>query len=274
MLNYAVLGKSVENSLSPLIYGLLAEYFGIAMNYEALSLATSEELLSVVKSSHYDGLNITMPYKKAVLSAVSEQTDEVSILASANTLVKTGDFYKAYSTDGEGFIDSLCYNGYGIKSKSAYIYGLGGASRSIANTLAKEGISRLYYESRSLESEIEFAESLSMIIQKKDLNTELISARDLPSIECEIAINASSLGTAIADGLSIDLSRIKPELCYDIVYVRVTQLMKEAANKGIAAISGIDMLIAQAQRAFQHFFPEVDAAYSQVFFDIKKKMGV
>lgn len=251
---YAVLGGAVEHSLSPKIYTYIAGRVGVDLSYEALSLGSAEDVASIIRGGTYDGLNITMPYKKDVLPYVSSMTEEVRAFMSANTLVREGSSYRAHSTDGGGFVTSLNYNGIEVTQKSVYLYGLGGASRPIAYALIKAGVSKLYYESRTEESEEEFR---LILTQALGSDLPIYGARKKSTLDCDIAINASSFGTRPEARPSIDMDRVTAEVIYDIIYLRETELLKEARARGRRVIGGLDMLIAQALYAFKLFFPSV-----------------
>lgn len=266
MKKFAVLGSSVERSLSPKIYQFIAKSCSEDIVYEALSLKTVEELGTIIRGGSFDGLNITMPYKKEALSFVTSMSEDVRAFQSANTLVREETSYAAYSTDGQGFVRSLEYNGIAPKGASVYLYGLGGASRPIAFSLIKAGVDKIYYESRTEESEEEFHLILSEALGFS--SASLVPARALPSLNVDIAINASSLGTKPENRLSIDLDRVDSNVYYDIIYVRVTELLQQARARGRLAIGGLDMLIAQAIYAFELFYPKVSLDRS-LFFELK-----
>lgn len=262
---YALLGAFVNQSLSPKIYEYLAKRLARDMSYELLNITDEEGLKGLINSGLYSGFNVTMPYKRAVLSYCAAMSEEVRVLKSANTLIKEGSTYKAYSTDGEGFVASLSYHGVKTEGSVIYLYGLGGASRPIAYSLIGAGCSKIYYESRSEESEEGFRTLLFPVVGDRAV---LESARALEQISCDIAINASCYGSSPESRPSIDLNRVGAPLYYDIIYVRETELLKEARADGKKVIGGLDMLIAQALYAFQLFCPDVRLPEG-LFFELK-----
>lgn len=239
------------------------------MSYLALNAASVAELEAKLSLPDYDGFNITMPFKREVLSFASSMSEEVKALCSANTLVRDGASFKAFSTDGEGLVASLKYRGVDLRGASVYLYGLGGASRPIAYALIRAGASKLYYESRRRESEEDFRLLLGGALGAGALRME--PARGLSRLSCDIAINASSYGSRPEPRPSIDTYRIDAGLYYDIIYGRETELLREARERNRQVVGGLDMLIAQALLAFQHFYPGLGLSEG-LFYELKEYM--
>ena len=94
---YALLGEKLGHSFSPQIHSMLCSY-----EYGLCEVEKSQ-LRQFLETSELDGMNVTIPYKKAVLPYCTYLSDGVKRIGSANTLVKRADGWHAYNTDYMGF---------------------------------------------------------------------------------------------------------------------------------------------------------------------------
>lgn len=252
---YALIGTNIKNSLSPKIHSRLAEIHGLQSSYELLECNSLNEAKTLLLKKDYHGFNVTMPYKIALMKEVSGIAESAALAAALNTLVLKSGEYEAHNTDGAGFLDALSIAGYDSNNRRVLLYGSGGAARGIASQLLQENIRSLYFESRSSETKIRFYNALN-----GSNETRLTMMNGVLGLIVDLLVNCTPLGMHETDAAAIDLDTISCEMVFDIVYSKEdTQLVKAAKERGIPAISGIDMLICQAIRSFYIWNPSFAA---------------
>lgn len=228
MSKYCVIGKTLPHTLSPEIYN----YFGIAYGVEELE---EGELKGFVESKEYDGFNVTVPYKKAIMPLLDDIDDTALKIGAVNTVVLENGKYVGYNTDYNGMAYALDRVGISLKGKNVIILGTGGASM-VAECLANNsGAKCVIKVGRS--SEVNY--------------TNVYELKDT-----EIIINTTPVGMSPNSRQSpIDLSRF-PNLCgvYDAIYNPLeTELIRQARALGIKADNGLAMLVEQARLARDYY---------------------
>ena len=225
-----LLGKTLGHSYSPQIHAQLGDY-----SYELFE-KQPEELENFLRHGEFDALNVTIPYKKAVLPYCAALSDAVKAIGSANTLVRQPDgTLFADNTDAFGFSCIADECGVDIAGKKALVFGSGGASVTAQYVLRARGAREVLVISRSGEYNYENLEK----------NTD-----------AEILVNTTPLGMYPNNGASpVDLTRFpRCEAVLDVVYNPArTALLLQAEALGIPHAGGLLMLVAQAKRASELF---------------------
>ena len=225
-----LLGKTLGHSYSPQIHAQLGDY-----RYELFE-KQPEELENFLRHGEFDALNVTIPYKKAVLPYCAALSDAVKAIGSANTLVRLPDgTLFADNTDAFGFSCIADECGVDIAGKKALVFGSGGASVTAQYVLKTRGARAVLVISRSGEHNYEnLAENA----------------------DAEILVNTTPLGMYPNNGASpVDLTRFpRCEAVLDVVYNPArTALLLQAEALGIPHAGGLLMLVAQAKRASELF---------------------
>ena len=225
-----LLGKTLGHSYSPQIHAQLGDY-----SYELFE-KQPEELENFLQHGEFDALNVTIPYKKAVLPYCAVLSDAVKAIGSANTLVRQPDgTLFADNTDAFGFSCIADECGVDIAGKKALVFGSGGASVTAQYVLKTRGAREVLVISRSGEHNYE----------NLDKNAD-----------AEILVNTTPLGMYPNNGASpADLTRFpRCEAVLDVVYNPArTALLLQAEALGIPHAGGLLMLVAQAKRASELF---------------------
>ncbi len=225
-----LLGKTLGHSYSPQIHAQLGDY-----SYELFE-KQPEELENFLRHGEFDALNVTIPYKKAVLPYCAVLSDAVKAIGSANTLVRLPDgTLFADNTDAFGFSCIADECGADIAGKKALVFGSGGASVTTQYVLKTRGAREVLVISRLGEHNYENLEK----------NTD-----------AEILVNTTPLGMYPNNGASpVDLTRFpRCEAVLDVVYNPArTALLLQAEALGIPHAGGLLMLVAQAKRASELF---------------------
>lgn len=253
--NYLIVGNPVEHSLSPKIHNHWFKMNNLKSFYKK-ELANENELENLttrIKKGHLDGANITVPFKQKIIPYLDGLSKLAEKTQSVNTLYKKGDLVVGDNTDVYGFSQSIKENKVDLKNKIALIIGAGGVVPSIISALEALFISKIYIKNRTYEN---------ILTIKKKFNN-LIPLKWDQEIECDIVINATSLGLNSEDKIEINFNMMdKQTIFYDTIYnPPMTNFLKLAENKGHKTINGKLMLLFQAQKAFNiwtGFTPEID----------------
>ena len=220
-----LLGRKLGHSYSPAIHAQLGDY-----EY-ALYEKEPEELPDFLQRGDFTGLNVTIPYKKAVVPYCTELSETAQLLGSVNTLLRRpdGTLY-GHNTDYDGFLSLVRQSGVEAAGKKALVLGSGGASVTAQAVLRTLG-AQVVVISRSGED-----------------NYENLSRH----ADAAIVVNTTPVGMYPHNGeRPVDLTAFPAcRAVYDIVYnPERTALMLQAEALGIPAFGGLHMLVAQAKAA-------------------------
>lgn len=230
MLKCGLLGEKLGHSYSPQIHSMLADY-----EYKLFE-KSPEELEDFLKSGEFDGLNVTIPYKKAVMPYCTELSPTAAQIGSVNTIVRRSDgSLYGDNTDAFGFENLIVHNGIEVKGKKALVLGTGGASVTAQAVLKNLGASEVVVISRKGED-----------------NYENIAKH----ADAEIIANTTPVGMYPNNGkAAVDLTQF-PKLSgvLDVVYNPArTALLLQAERLGIPCAGGLYMLVSQAKRSCELF---------------------
>lgn len=231
---YGLVGKKLGHSYSKLIHNMLGND-----SYELYEL-TPEELGPFLKQDNICGLNVTIPYKIDALASCDVISEEVEAIGAANTLVRRNGRLHAFNTDMYGFIYMTKSAGIDVSGKKVAVLGTGGASRAIVAGLKNMGAGEIVMISRKGP------------VTYSDIDTFK---------DAQVVVNTTPVGM-FPDNLSTptDLSVFENLTgVLDIVYnPHLTGLLLKAESLGIPFAGGLTMLVAQAKRAHQLFFGEIE----------------
>ena len=223
MLRCGLLGETLGHSYSPMIHHELGEY-----DYRLFEVS-KEDLDAFLCSDRWDGLNVTIPYKKAVVPYCVELSEAAAKLQSVNTLVRRpdGTLY-GDNTDLFGFLYMVRSSGIDPAGKKALVLGSGGASVTVKAALEQLGA---------------------------DVTVISRSGPDRHA-DAQIIANTTPVGMYPHNGAAaVDLRRFsRCEGVLDIVYNPArTALLLQAEELGIPHAGGLSMLVAQAKRSSEQF---------------------
>jgi shikimate dehydrogenase len=244
MKKFLVIGNPIEHSLSPKLHNYWIKSNGIDAIYEKQKLNESEleQVILQIRKKKIDGVNVTVPFKKAVIPFLDELTFEAKNTQSVNTIYLKNNKLIGHNTDIIGFETSIEMSGYNVFNKEVFILGAGGVVPSIIFALKKMEVSKIKISNRTKEK----AENLKRFF--KDI--EIKEWGDVPNFD--IIINATSLGLKKEDNLSLDLSlNSGNKFFYDVIYnPNETNFLKIGKKLGNKTLNGKLMFIYQALSAF------------------------
>ncbi len=255
MKKYLVIGNPIEHSLSPRLHNYWLKESNIDANYDKSKIEEGEikNIINEVKKEKINGINVTVPFKKAVIPFLDELSLEANETQSVNTIFLQNKKTIGHNTDIAGFELAIKYAKYDLTNKKIFLLGAGGVAPSIIYSLRKMKVSKITLSNRTKEK----AESLKNLF--KDL--EIVDWGE--RINFDMIINATSIGLKNEDGLNFDYSAIGPDkFFYDVIYnPRETLFLKRAKLFGNRTENGKMMFIYQAHQAFtiwHKVMPEID----------------
>jgi shikimate dehydrogenase len=237
---FGLLGRNISYSFSK---GYFTEKFNTenftGCSYENFDIPEITDFPQIVKeTSDLKGLNVTIPYKEAVLPFLDKLSKKATQIGAVNTIkiTKKGEL-KGYNTDYYGFKKSLKPL-LQPHHKKALILGTGGASKGVAFALDELGILYTFVSREASENAIDY---------------NRINATTFDNYQ--IIINSTPVGTSP----NTEAFPLIPyefftdkHIAYDLIYNPAeTQFLKKAKEKGAQTKNGLDMLIFQAEKAWK-----------------------
>ena len=240
MKTFALVGRNISYSFSRRYF---AEKFAHEQitdsEYVNFDIPIIEELPALIRTTPtLVGMNVTIPYKEAILPLLDEQSEELMTIKACNTIkvLPTGKL-KGYNTDYIGFHDSLVLYLKPHHNK-ALILGTGGASKAVIFTLDQLGIPYILVSRKASAQAISYA----------SLGEEIIRSHLL-------IINTTPLGT------SPDTQAFPPipyefvtdkHLLYDLIYnPEKTVFLAKGEAQGATILNGYPMLALQAEASWE-----------------------
>ena len=254
MKKYLVIGNPINHSLSPKLHNYWFSKTDVQATYEKkeLKLEELENIISDLKNEKISGLNVTVPFKKNIISFIDVLSSEAKASQSVNTIYKKGNKILGHNTDIAGFELGRRHINFDIKNKKVLILGAGGVVPSIILGLEKLGSSEITLSNRTQEN----VESLKKTFKY------IKSIKWGETIDFDVIINATSIGLKIGDKIDLDFSNIKNKFFYDVIYnPSETNFLKTGKKFGNKIFNGKWMFIYQAYYAFKiwhNFFPKID----------------
>lgn len=251
-MNYGLLGEHLPHSHSPMIHRMLGN-----SNY-TLFEKSPEEVAAFLAAREFDGINVTIPYKQAVMPLCDVLDGAAIEIGAVNTIVNCGGKLFGMNTDFDGLIFLCNRAGISLAGKRVVVLGSGGTSHTAVAAARKMGASSVRVCSRSGE------------LHYGNLYTE--------AADTEILIHTTPVGMyPNNDGLVVDLALL-PNLSgvVDVVYNPLrTRLVSQARSLGIPAVGGLAMLCAQAAFADRAFRGEQHsgAEIVKIAADLEKRLS-
>ena len=223
-----LLGEKLGHSYSPQIHKRLGDY-----PYNLYEIPR-DRLVDFLRTGDFTGLNVTIPYKKEVIPYLDELSPVAKRLGAVNVIVRRQGRLVGHNTDYFGFATMLRSSGLSVAGKKALVLGSGGAS-SVAVAVLQEQGANVVVISRSGENHYG-----NLHLHK----------------DAAVIVNATPVGMypkVTTSPIDLDLF---PQLegVLDAIYnPSRTQLLLDAEMRGLVAVNGTLMLVAQAKEASEWF---------------------
>ncbi len=250
-MEYGLVGEKLGHSFSPEIHGRIAPY-----KYELVAL-THEAFDAFMRARDFRAINVTIPYKKDVIPYLDMIDERAARIGAVNTVVNREGKLYGYNTDYDGMAYLVRSIGLDMTGKKVLILGSGGTSLT----------------AYALASDLGAASVLRVSRTAKDADTVTYEEVYASHTDASVIINTTPVGMyPHPDGVAIDLARFS---CLagviDAVYNPLrTTLVETAASRGIPAVGGLGMLVAQAVRASEYFTGNIydDNCIDEILADI------
>ena len=250
-MDYGCIGEKLSHSFSKDIHEQLADY-----TYEITPIE-KDCVAEFMEKHDFKAINVTIPYKQTVIPYIDVLDDKAARIGAVNTVVnKDGKLY-GYNTDFYGFLYMCNHNNVTIENKKVLIIGNGGAAAAI----------------KAVVEHLNAAQYVVVDIVPADgvITYEECYAKHT---DAEVIINTSPVGMyPKVDASPVDLEAFtKCEAVLDVVYnPLVTKLTAQAAQLGMQAVNGLEMLVAQAKYAVEYFLDTtiddsvIDGIYKDIY---------
>ena len=249
MMKCGLLGAHLGHSQSPRLHAMLGSY-----SYELFEVAP-ENLNYFLRSGDFDALNVTIPYKRAVVPYCAALSDAARAIGSVNTLVRMPDgTLFGDNTDYDGFSLLLQRNGGIQPGEKALVLGDGGASATVQAVLRDLGAQVVVLSRHG-------AEDYTSLPRHSD---------------AVLVVNATPVGMYPNNGQRlIDLDALPGCRCVlDLVYNPLrTRLILDAEERGIRCEGGLSMLVGQGARACERFTGEIvpESRWEQILCKLERE---
>ena len=259
MYKLGIIGYPLGHSISAIIQKAGFESLGLEGTYDVLETPPEDliQRIKFLKTQGYNGFNVTIPLKVPVSLFLDDIDDYANIAGCVNTVKIADDkSFIGYNTDIYGFKKAIPSD-LVLTEKKAAILGTGGAARAATVGLVEKGIKSIDFYTRNIINSKQTLDYMRAKFPEIEFGTYQI--QNIRSLEdYSIIVNATPIGMKgfMADEMPLehkDFNNIRPEtVIYDIVYNPLeTILLKEAKNRGLRTVEGLDMLVFQAQRAIE-----------------------
>ena len=233
MHRYGLIGEKLGHSYSKVIHEKLAEY-----TYDLIPLS-KEEFEDFMEKRDFCAINVTIPYKQAVLPYLDELSDSAKEIGAVNAIIHRGGKLYGHNTDYLGFLYTLKKNQIAVTNQKVLVIGNGGAAKAVVAALL------------SLSPK-----ELITVKYKEEPRTVTYEQAALLHSDATLIVNTSPVGMyPNVDASPMDLTPYTNlKAVVDIIYnPTTTKLLAQAETLGAKAVNGMEMLVAQAKYAVELF---------------------
>jgi shikimate dehydrogenase len=251
-------GRGIQSSRTPAMHEREARRLGIGYSYILLDfdqLGLSDEaigdVVAAARAAGFHGLNVTHPFKQAVIPVIDALSSEARAIGAVNTIVFGGKC-TGHNTDSWGCAESFREKMAGVPTDTVAMFGAGGAGAAVAYALMELDVGRLIIVD---SDEAKAADLASRMLAAFPGRVDASSDHSGAVSAASGVVNTTPVGMAKYPGTPFDTALLTPEKWVaDIVYFPAeTELLRKAAAIGCRTLPGIGMAIYQAVRAFELF---------------------
>ena len=264
---FGIIGKPLSHSLSPELHNFWFKKYKISGSYSLIEIEKNEieGVIKKMRNNELHGLNVTVPYKQAVIPFLDLIVDEAKKTMSVNTISLNkegkivGNNTDVYGLE-QGFINKI--NSQKLDKDKVLILGAGGVAPSVIYALSEKGIKQIFISNRTAKK--------TEGIKKKFPYVEIVDWKNIEEVaeNMDVIINATSLGLKSLNNFEQKFKRIKLNLVYyDIIYnPDETTMIKNFKKKGAKTFNGLEMFMYQGQKSFfiwNKIKPDIDDEVKQ-----------
>ena len=264
---FGIIGKPLSHSLSPLLHNFWFKKYNVSGYYSLIEIEPSEieGAIKKIRNKELLGVNVTVPYKQAVIPFLDLIIDDAKETSSVNTISINkdgkivGNNTDVYGLE-QGFINKL--DNQNLDQNKVLILGAGGVAPSVIYALSKKEIKQIFISNRTAKK--------TEGIKKKFPYVEIVDWKNIEEVaeNMDVIINATSLGLKSLNNFEQKFERIKLNLVYyDIIYnPDETTMIKNFKKKGAKTFNGLEMFMYQGQKSFfiwNKIKPDIDDEVKQ-----------
>ncbi|MGG7598385.1 shikimate dehydrogenase, partial [Pseudomonas sp. WC1] len=269
-----LIGRGIQASRTPALHeregdAQALRYLYRLIDADQLGLDDSAlpALLDAAQRTGFSGLNITFPFKQAILPLLDELSDEARGIGAVNTVVLRDGRRVGHNTDCLGFAEGLRRGLPGVARRRVVQLGAGGAGAAVAHALLAEGVEQLHVfevdpaRAQALVDNLTQRFGAGRAMLGNDLAETLAGADGL--------VNTTPVGMAKLPGTPLPPALLHAGLWVaEIIYFPLeTELLRQARALGCRTLDGGTMAVFQAVKAFELFSGRpADAARMQAHF--------
>jgi len=263
-----LVGEGISASLTPAMQEREGQENGLRVSYRIidagrLGLGADDlpELLDWAQRLGFDGLNVTHPFKQAVLPLLDDLSDDAADLGAVNTVVLRDGHRSGRNTDWSGYGRSFRAAIPEAVEDRVVLVGAGGAGVAVAYGLLDQGAEHVAV----FDADPERAEACAIRLAKRYGDERVTPVTGLAHAldDAHGLVNATPVGMLGHPGLPVPATLVRPDLWVsDVVYFPLeTELVRLARERGCRVLPGGGMAVQQAVGAFEYFTGRVpDAA--------------
>lgn len=235
---YGIIGFPLGHSFSRVFFTEKFQKEHIDAEYVNFEIPSAHLLPEIVRSNpHLRGLNVTLPYKEAVIPMLDSMSDEAREIGAVNVIQVREGRLKGFNSDIIGFMGSLRPL---LKPwhQHALVLGTGGASRAIRVGLERLGLDWTYVSRTAAEGRLTYSALTPEVME-----------------HFQVIVNCSPVGMfpKVDACPDIPYHLLSPRhLLYDLVYnPEETLFLKRGAQQGATIKNGLEMLHLQALASWE-----------------------
>jgi shikimate dehydrogenase len=249
-----LIGSPIAHSASPAMHERAAEALGLRGHYQLIEVAGADTaglrmMLEGVRRLGFAGVNVTFPYKEAVVPLLDELAPGAAAMGAVNTVVVKDGRLIGHNTDTTGFARAVAPL-LAPSENAVAVIGTGGVGKAIAFALASQKVSDI----RIFDSEPARAEKLASLLNVPGSVRVALSVEDALDGATGL-VNATPVGMLPNRDTPVPLALLHGALWVaDAVYSPlITPLLAAAQAKGARIMTGRELAIYQAADAFELF---------------------
>ena len=254
-----LIGRGIQVSRTPALHEHEGDLYRL-IDADQLQLDDSAlpGLLDAAQHTGFTGLNITYPFKQAILPLLDELSDEARGIGAVNTVVLKDGKRIGHNTDCLGFAEGMRRGLPDVARRQVVQMGAGGAGSAVAHALLGGGVEQLVL------FEVDAARAQALV---DNLNAHFGAGRAVA--EADGLVNTTPVGMAKLPGTPLPVALLHARLWVaEIIYFPLeTELLRAARALGCRTLDGSNMAVFQAVKAFELFSGrEADAGRMQAHF--------
>jgi len=250
-----LIGAPIAHSASPAMHGQAADALGIHCHYQLIEVAGADvaalrALLDSIKRIGFAGINVTFPYKEAVVPLLDDLSPAARAIGAVNTIVVRGDKLVGYNTDATGFERAVSNLVKASNHGPVALIGAGGVGKAIAHALAALGIAELSV------FDTDRAKAGQIAAQLHGRQKVRIAESVEDALQSVVGVvNGTPIGMLPDRGTPVPDALLHRGLWVaDAVYTPLwTPLLTAAKARGAEIMTGRDLAVHQAADAFELF---------------------